>query len=308
MQNIPAFFYSSTIAWIDDDELFLDAASHLFPFSKLKTFTHPSDCLDFFSVYRVPYQPLLRGKLDDDSYETLDHSPVDLNVTSLPEISSISNRHNEITIIIVDYKLPEMTGLELCKELQSNSAKKILLTGEANHDKAVSAFNDNIIDRFIRKDSPSIINEIKSYVMDLQQQYFNEKTHGLISHLEAENPIPSTDPIFRKFFQDICRQNFIKEYYLLDKNGSYMLIDENNQKKLLIIHTDRTLDSFIQLNDDTNNIEEILKSIKERENIPFFGVNKDSWQIESNEWKEHFYTPKTFNGRERYFWILINHV
>jgi CheY-like chemotaxis protein len=306
MQQIPAFYYSSTIAWIDDDELFLDAASHLFPTNKLKTFTHPNDCLDFFSIYKAPCQPVLFGKLDDDSYETIDHSPVDFNVTSLQDISQNTERHNEISIIIVDYKLPEMTGLELCKELQNTSAKKILLTGEANHDKAVSAFNHNVIDRFIRKDSTSLTNEITSYVLELQQQYFIEKTRCLVSHLEAENSLPSTDLNFKKLFQEICYSNSIKEYYLIDKNGSYMLIDENNQRKYLIVHTDRTLDFFIDQNNDANNIKEIINSINKREKIPFFGVNIESWHIESSNWNKYLYKPEIFNGREKYFWTLIN--
>ena len=154
----------STIAWVDDDKLFLEAAANaLGNHHSLLMFTAPQECLKFFDSYTalLPTMNFLRGCTDHESYDIIDHMPVDLNMQTLIKLRECQERHQEISIIIVDYKMSDVNGIELCRQLRSLPMKKILLTGEADEQKAVAAFNEGIIDCFISKTSPTLTNYIK---------------------------------------------------------------------------------------------------------------------------------------------------
>lgn len=308
MLNLPLFYYPSTITWVDDDSLFINAASQLFQSEFLvQSFHHPEDCLKHFDNYssHITNTPFLRACVEDERFEAVDHSPVDLNVPALYKFLDYAERTKETSVIIVDYNMPVMNGIELCKKLNSLPMKKILLTGEADHREAVSAFNDNIIDRFLRKDSQSLVDDIQSYVKTLSQQYFSELTNPLLTHLEASTKSPLSDPVFIEFFRNWCHINAIKEYSVIDKNGSFLVINNHDNHFYFVVHTNKSLDAFIDLNDDTQDLESLLVLMKNREKIPFFGIGNEYLEIDPREWNEHFYTPNILEGREKYYWAVV---
>ncbi len=59
-------------------------------------------------------------------------------------------------VCVVDYSMPAMSGLRVLSELTDWSGSRILLTGRADEQLAVSAFNRGLIDQFIPKQSPEI--------------------------------------------------------------------------------------------------------------------------------------------------------
>lgn len=310
MLSLPSFYFPTTTVLVDDDNLFLQGASQLVDPRRLKTFNDPYDCIRFFDAYSRPLTKMsfLRGLTEDDRYWQTSHAPVDLNVSALHQIYHSAERSDEISIIIVDYKMPGMKGIELCRKLHSQSVKKILLTGEATHEEAISAFNDNTIDRFIRKDSATLVKDIQKHIFDLKHQYFYEQTQPLLSHLEVDYKLPQSDPVFINFFQNLCATHLIKEYYLIDKNGSLILVDNENKISYLIIHTDRSLNEFIKLNNDINGAEHYANLINQHRQIPFFGISKESWQFEINEWPKYFFTSESLDGRDKYYFSIVKQI
>ena len=59
-------------------------------------------------------------------------------------------------VCVVDYAMPAMSGLRVLSELTGWTGSRILLTGRADEQLAVSAFNRGLIDQFIAKQSPAI--------------------------------------------------------------------------------------------------------------------------------------------------------
>lgn len=303
------FYFPSTIAWLDDDTSFIEVTSMSFQKEReVKAFYLPEDCLNFFEVYSPPLAkiPFLQGSTKHEYYETLEHTPVDFNVLSISQLLQYEKRHQEISVLIVDLNMPGINGVEVLKRLKHLPMKKILLTGESDHQLAVSAFNDNIVDRFILKSSPTLMNELKQYITILEQQYFCDYTHPLLAHLETENKTPLSDPIWINFFANWRQQNGICEYYLIDKTGSFLCIDENKKQYYFLLNTEHTLESFVQSYQEEDNVDLLLKEVESRKKIPFFGFGKEAWQFESNQWEPHFYPCETFQGRELYYWHVIS--
>lgn len=306
----PMFYFPSTLVWLDDDPLFIQASLPALekPHYPLKVFNHPHDCLVFFEHYSPPLSkmPFLRGSTHDEYYETLQHSPVDFNVLSIGNLAEYDKRHHEVSVLIIDFNMPDMNGLEVLQQLRHCPMKKILLTGETDYHNAVNAFNEGIIDRFVQKNSPTLFADLKQYVCLLNRQYFDELTQPLLAHLETERKIPLSDPIWIDFFQAWCRTNAIREYYLIDKTGSFLCINQQDEAFYFILHTENTLDAFVKTYEEDEELKSFVDSVKMREKIPFFGCGKEAWQFEAKNWEAHFYSAATLQGRELYHWHVIS--
>lgn len=69
-------------------------------------------------------------------------------------------RFHLTAVLIVDYAMPGLTGVELVGRLEALPARRILLTGEADEKVAVHAFNSGLIQKFLPKNTPNLHKEI----------------------------------------------------------------------------------------------------------------------------------------------------
>jgi len=304
---MPLFSYPTTIVGVDDSAIFLKALKQLWGNNvTFLPFESPMTCLNFIDNY----QPILaniefmQDNTEAENYDLLNHLPLDLNVHGLKNLRENPLRHQEISVLITDYNMPAMDGISLCRKLKSTPFKKILLTGEADHRQAVEAFNEGIIDGYLRKDSPNLVDEIISQTQKLQTRYLIESTKLLAQNLETRNPLHFSDPKFISFFKQWCEDHFIREYYLLDKLGIFLLINQLNKKFYFIVHTEKTLHSFIELYQDDEEIKHYMQSVKAYEKIPYFGEGLEGWELAFDQWHGCFYTPNVLQGREIYYWAV----
>lgn len=307
MNTLPLFFYPLTVALIDDDSLVLQSMTCLLKrHHPLKTFDSPKEATEFFENYKPTLSDLkfLRGCSELENYDVSGHLPVDLNLQACKALSENLLRSSEIGVIIIDYNMPGMNGLEVCRKLKSFPLKKILLTGETNNQLAIDAFNEGVIDCFIRKDSLTLAEEINSNLRILINRYFADNTKQLKNHLEIEHALPISDPEFIRFFQAWCQQNDIKEYYIIDQNADFLLVDKNNQKSFFVIHTERTLKHFIDIHKDDEEVGSLIDLIAQRKRIPFFNNGNESWNVRFSEWDSYLLTPQVLTGREKYYWAV----
>ncbi len=308
MNTLSLFNCPTTIAWVDDDALFLSAGmSVLEEKYTFKTFNNPQSALRYFEQYNptLPSMHFFRVCEEQENYDANKQMPVELDIQTLNEIRQQKLVREDISVLIVDYNMPGMTGIELCRKLKNIPMKKILLTGEVESKSAVAAFNEGIIDRFIRKDSTTLMSEISGYLSLLTDEYLSHNTKGLLSYLKIKQTTPFSDSRFIAFFNQWCSENNIQEYYLADKQGTFIVIDNNGKHSYFVTHTDRTLDSFVELNDDDEDVSTLIASVANRTLIPFFGTNKEAWQFEPHEWNQHFFAPQTVEGDNKYYWAVI---
>lgn len=302
---LPLFQYPTTTVWVDDDALFLQTIDASFQGNK-KIFTLPGDCDSFFNTPHLFSKiTFLHGEYGNENYHSLEHAPVDFDVTEIAKLCDQPERFQEVSVLVCDHNMPEMTGLELCSKLQKFPVKKFLLTGNMQNVEAVKAFNDRLIDKFIHKYDPSLFSEIPKHIKILERQYFCEITRPLLLHLEVDHVLPLSDAAFVSFFNQWCEDNKIYEFYLIDKWGSFLTIDLQNEIRYFVIHTERSLDDFVKFYSNNAEVEALIRCVIDRNKIPFFGYKKDAWQVSHSEWNKYFYTPYVFNGRERYYWTVL---
>lgn len=308
MQHLPAYYYRTTLLTLDDDPLFTTTITTLLGNEfQVKSFAKPEELLQYLAQYQQPpaSKNLVRDCSEHDHYNTAQHTLVDVDITALYQQTMMQNNINEISVIVSDFDMPEMNGVEVFKRITHIPAKKILLTGGSNQEIAIDAFNDNIIDRYIQKNSFNIADEIRKQARILAAAYFIDQSKPLLHHLEARRPSPLTDIHFADFFQRWCLENHINEYTLIDKNGSFCVRDKHQNERYFIVHTDDSLNDFIELNDEGEVAANHLADIQARATIPFFGAGIDSWEIEAKHWHQHFHPATHLQGRTAYYWSVI---
>ncbi len=311
MKVLPLFYYPSTWLWIDDDRTALRTMALVFgDKNKIQTFQSAKECMAYLDTYRSPLSQhsFLKSITEDENYGVLQRTPIDFDVTTLAKLADDPKRHDEITVMVIDYNMPEMDGFALAEAAQHLPIQKILLTGKAHESEAVIGFNRNLIQRFVQKAEEKMTEKLSNYLEELTAQYFEKLSSPLLSYLEAEAVLPQSDPVFIEFFKNYCKEHQIKEYYLIDKQGSFLCIDVKGNRSCLAVQSDRGLENWLTLYGDSTTISEHeLAAIKNYKKIPFFGIGKEAWQIDSTEWPQYFYATNILKGREQYFWATVNY-
>lgn len=308
INKLPLFYFPPTICWVDDNQLFLDAAHQLFNEEyNCITFIDAKKAEEYLTTYKSPYSTInfAREFIESDLFNTHNHLPIDINISEIARLADMSEIQNELAILVIDNYMPYINGIDLCHKLKISTYKKILLTGQTSPRDAIDAFNEGIIDKFIEKDK-NVTDKLQNSIRDLSYLYFYEKTKNLLSHIETSRPSPLSDEVFIDFFYRWCESINCNEFYLINKQGSFLVKDKNGLSTYFIVMSEHDKNEFVNLNDDAlDNVGYLLDQVTNGESIPFFGVGKECWEFNHSDWSNYFYPSKVIQGREKYYWSTI---
>ena len=132
--NFPFLFFPTTIAFLDDDKEYLNALHNIFKTQfSTQTFSSVKNFCDYVDEEDLLFEKLLSVVIHDD----IAHSKSDLTYSFFRDHPE---KTNLLSVLIIDYDMPYMNGIDVCKKYQDKTFKKILLTGQANEDDAIRAF------------------------------------------------------------------------------------------------------------------------------------------------------------------------
>lgn len=78
-------------------------------------------------------------------------------------------RHQLAKVSVVDYAMPGTTGLQVMNTLVDWPGARVLLTGQADEQVAVQAFNNGLIDQYVPKQAPDITRHLLAVIRKLTQ-------------------------------------------------------------------------------------------------------------------------------------------
>ncbi|VAW85212.1 cAMP-binding proteins - catabolite gene activator and regulatory subunit of cAMP-dependent protein kinases, partial [hydrothermal vent metagenome] len=160
----------------------------------------------------------------------------DTTIDQLHHFVYDEQRFNQFSVMVIDYAMPEMNGIDLCKQVQNPYIKKILITGKADTAVAIEAFNQGLIDQFIRKEEKNIEAHLNMAINKLSHQYFSECYSAKDDALSQERPY-LFDQTFIEWFDQLCKTHKIVEYYLWGRRAikGFLLVDNKGDYKILLI-------------------------------------------------------------------------
>ncbi|MES2940896.1 MAG: response regulator [Pseudomonadota bacterium] len=152
--NLPLFHRPGTIVFLDDDPDYLEMLAMVLPRQwHVKLFLRPTECIHYLAQ-EPPF-----WEADAWNQQQLVEQWRG-GKALIPQIlgywSKYSERFALTRVCVVDFSMPGMDGLQVLSELVDWPGSRVLLTGQADEQVAVRAFNRGLIDQFIPKQLPDI--------------------------------------------------------------------------------------------------------------------------------------------------------
>ena len=293
---LPLIKFPTTLIMVDDNQKFLNSFKlNLGGEIKYKVFTSAKEALKFIqqqeNALRSLVKKYLTVSIEDDN---LPKPAVNFDLSALHQILYNPERFILSTVIITDYAMPDMNGLELGNNLKNRLLRIIMLTGEAGYDLAVNGFNKGIIDQFILKSDADFLEQAKEYALALETKLFSQLSQSVVDAISGDSPKPFTDPGFIQFFKKLTQKHQIVEYYALDELGSYLLVNAEGQVSWLIIKNEEGMRILYELAEgDKEPSPSVLEVLKNKQKLTFF-LSKQDEMKPAREWRlktiQHFET------------------
>jgi len=289
------FYFPTQAILLDDDPDFLDGISLMLDKSlAFKLFQSARSALQYVNEAHQHVNFLQRcytnyktGPLESDSLSHIDIGKLHLEVLN-------GFRFRTCSTLIVDYSMPEMNGLEFLMSVRNPFIRKVLLTGQADMELAIKAFNQQLIDQFIDKHDPRLKQKLNATISSFQDQYFRSSFKLITDPIIANNHdafLVNRD--FQQFFADLRRQLNCVEYYMLDTpHSGFLLVDPGGKRQCLLIYTQEALTEHYHQLCQLNAPDELLRQVGTGALLPGFDVQATALTPDHPnlaDWKRHYY-------------------
>ena len=306
--SIPTCYFPSTALFVDDSRDFLlNFVLQLDEGVAYRTFDSPRKALDYIHNKRCELELVSQHCLSE--YAQNKNCPL-TNYTINVDLAAIHaevynpHRFSEISVVVVDYAMPGMDGLEFCRRIENKNIKKILLTGQADEKLAIAAFNEGLIHRYIKKSDFNAAEQITKSIHELQLQYFQAMSDMVVRMLSVTSPSCLHDKNFAQFFRELREEHRVVEYYLVDNSGSFVMLDDDANVSFLIVKSADDIRMHYDLGLNNGASQDILDELANGEKIP--GV----WQANAatpnwEDWSKCLVPAKRFISEEIYYYAYL---
>lgn len=301
INGIPLCFYPFRKMILDDDNNFLDSFLLKFHDRKFISYNSPEVALDFLQNSYIPKlkkNDLVMSELSIPDTST--RHPIQINIDQFKKFSSCNN-FDDINVLLIDHHMPKMLGIEFLREIQHLPIKKILITGENDYKIAVDAFNDGLLDAYLKKNDPDFNQKILQLIADLEWQYFNELCQVVVA-VTNFNFLRNINVV--KIFKQFIAENHISQFYMINMQGDFIVQDAFNKKIYFLLREKAQLNELAKVAEEDGATVQTIEYIKSGKMIPYFD-DKDYWSVPASEWKKFLYPAKEIIFEKKFFYTVI---
>lgn len=308
-KSIPPYRFPSTVLVIDDDASFLTNLSlELDEGLAYRLFDTPRAALEHLQGCETrvrPYQRCFFQHREAVGWPMRDHY-LRVDIAALEEEVTDPKRFSEVSVVVVDYAMPGMDGLEFCQRISNPYIKKILFTGVGDEKVAVEGFNKGLIDRFIRKSWQNVADELNQSIKELQLQYFQDASRLLQQSIDGNEAAFLKDPVFIYHFERLCEEyRLVEQYYVAEPSG-FLLIRNDGRAYRLVVLTEEDLRVHWEIIRDQGGPEALLEKLASGTAVPYFWRSAGYYRPECPDWEDFLYPATHLQGVRRYYLALID--
>ena len=307
--SLPIYHHPSLTVLIDDSDSFLRSLSfQLDPALASKAFCDTRSAIEWLDQHDG------RDEAHDSklhaSYDTYPNSHEECNVgfdiEQIHRISFERKRFMRPSVLVVDYSMPQMNGVQLCEALRHLPCKKILFTGVADEKVAVDAFNRGLIDRYIKKSDDDALDKLETEIIALQREYFAALSDPLRDMLTLHNYSFVSDPAFAELVRDLVKEHGIVEHYVYSNPAGILMYDSDGKAQLLVVETETSMNSHYEVACDNDAPQSLLTALRERCIIPWFREGDGMYsQAYASGWHKYIAPAQLCRGAQNYYWALF---
>jgi len=216
-----------------------------------------------------------------------------------------ADRFNLPTVLITDYMMPGMDGLELCASIDDPQVKKILLTGRAEEDTGIDAFNSGLIDGFVMKSRDDAADLVFALAAQLQRQYFTDLQNPFLSGSGLITGIFDDATVIGRI-QSIIEGGGYVEHYLTTYPFGYMAVTAEGRIGRIGIFSDADMMSQFRLAKEVNAPADVINKLESRSYAAmFYQMEPADYQTDEYPWSEVLIPCEHVKG-EQDWWLAID--
>jgi len=150
-------------------------------------------------------------------------------------------------VLIVDYNMPGMDGLEVLRRLQGCPSRRVLLTGVADAEVAVRAFNSGLIQKFIPKNTPNLYKEVRRTSEELHLSVCEHLGHLMRATLKSDQIALLHDPkVVKALWDKVIDDLDWMEFVVVGEPFGLLGMSHHGPLQWLQIETTETLQALSQ--------------------------------------------------------------
>ncbi len=300
------FYYPTQVVLLDDDPDFLEGISLMLNKNLgFQLFQSANAALKYVNQAHLHVNFLQRcytnyktGPLESDSLSHIDIGKIHHEVLN-------GFRFQTCSTVVVDYSMPEINGLEFLMTMKNPFIRKVLLTGQADMELAIKAFNQQLIDQFIDKHDPRLKQKLNATISSFQDQYFRSSYKLITDPILANNHDAFlVNKEFQQFFEDLRKQIGCVEYYMLDMpHSGFLMLDAAGKRQCLLIYTQEALTQHCQLLQQLKAPAELVQQVGSGLLLPGYDAQNAQLSLQHQAIKhwDQFYFPARKIGTAPYF-------
>jgi len=294
---VPLCYYPMKKIIVDDNRTFAESILFKMHGKNFDYYESPVEALQFLNNYQPALSKPDLLLQNNELANSATACNLNLDISKLKQHSLCAQ---DISVLFVDYCMPEMTGLELLRRLKDLPIKKILMTAMSDDKYAIDAFNQGLIDGYIRKGDPEIFTQVQNTCEEMENKYFTDLCQ-FISGMDQFYYLENIH--FANFFQDYIQEHRIKSWHLDHINGNYILRDNYDNIHHLLIRTRSQLKTLAKLAAEDGAADIVIKQLDQGNAIPFFDKAED-WEIPGNQWEAYLHPAQWINGENEILWSV----
>ena len=320
LNQLACSYHPIKLILIDDNSIFIENLTLELSSYLVKSFVKPKNALDFLQNYQHPEtvashiehlntQELEGYSLDMNDNQHL-HTYIDLRCIDFYEKIFSRIRFEEYAIVVIDQVMPGLEGLEICKKLRDKPYKFIMLTAEAGDDLARVAFNQGLIDHFIKKDAPDFVEQLHGAIDKLMRDYFYEQSHTFMEALIKSPTCVLSDARLINTLKEYMQKNNIIEYYLLNETGSFLMLEADGKPHWFAVVSENEIaeDYEFASGEDYQPDPKVLNGLNNRNMMLFRISEKQRMNIGPDGktgWLSYMHPAKKFEAEHGVFYYSI---
>lgn len=304
--TLPIYAHPTLTVLVDDSSPVLQSLAARAPAHgqalQHKAFHQAGEALDW--LMRSPRHAAVPLRVNHD----LPGCSVTVDVEGIFRLSRQRERFGIPSVLVADFYMPGMNGLDFFRALQHLPCKKILLAGAGEERIAVDALNEGWIDRYVRKQDADVLPQLEGQIGAMRQAWFLDQARTerelLALHDYSFLRCPRLAAVVQALYQ---RHGFVEHYIFPGPNG-LLLIDAAGEAQLMVVETERGMQAQYEIARDSGAPRPLLQALADRRVVPFFQhLGRDGMYDKSvnGGWQAQCRAPEICRGDETYYWALF---
>lgn len=263
--HLPLFHRTGSIVFLDDDLDYLDMLGMVLPAHlQVELYMRPSTFLERMREEPARWESDAAHHLQMIERWRQGHH-------LLPQVlrywANNPARYQLVQICVVDYAMPGMDGLRVLNTLLDWPGSRILLTGQADEQVAIQAFNGGLIDQFIPKQAPDIAGRLMASLVKLAKTPHPRLNTLWRAVLQPAQQSMLQVPSVTSALQQLTQKHWI-EYVVLGEPFGVLGLDTEGGCQWLQLEPSGALDEPAELAGTAGLGPEVVRAVQRGQLLP----------------------------------------